>query len=103
MAGSVAAWEAALTAMEDELNEHEAAVRNGSTTMVPEWTPPEDLGPLPPQLADRALHLQGRVSVLTTFVKYQLQALDADIEHTHRQEGKGTANRAIALFLDASV
>lgn len=89
--------------MEDDLNAHEEAVRSGSSTVVPAWEPPTDLGPLPPHLRDRASHLAERIGVLSTFVKYQLAALDADREHLKRHEGKGTHNKAIALFLDASV
>lgn len=103
MASNRAAWDAALTQMENELNAHEAAVRNGDTNPVPEWAPPAGLGPMPPAVADRAHHLIERINLLTTFVKYQLQAIDADREHLERSEGKGTTNKAIALFLDASV
>ncbi|MBO3215636.1 hypothetical protein, partial [Dermatophilus congolensis] len=94
-----AAWEAALTQMEDELNAHEADVRNGSTIPVAPWEPPENLGDLPPELADRAHHLIERINLLSTFVKYQLQALDADREHARRQEHKSTLNHAVAVFL----
>ena len=97
-------WESFLTEMENDLDASEEAVRSGSTSPVPEWEPPSDLGPLPSALEDRAKSLAKRIGVLATFVKYQLSALDADMEHTQRQEQqKGTHNRAVALFLDASV
>lgn len=97
-------WEQALTAMEDELDEHEAQVRNGHATMVPAWEAPEDLGPLPPQLADRVTNLVRRIGLLSTFVQFQLVAAESDLQHlAHRAESKGTHNRAVALFLDASV
>lgn len=100
----MAGWEAFLTATENDLDASEEAVRSASTTVVPRWEPPSDLGPLPPHLEPRTRALVGRIGVLTTFVKYQLSAIDADLQHAHRQEQqKGTNNHAIALFLDASV
>lgn len=102
---TLAKWERALTTMEDELDAHEAQVRTGATTMVPAWEPPEDLGPLPPQVAERAMNLVRRIGLLSTFVQFQLVAAENDLKHLeHHAAGvKGTANRAVALFLDASV
>ncbi len=101
---SIATWEQALTAMEDELDTHEADVRTGRATLVPAWEPPADLGPLPPQLADRVMNLVRRIGLLSTFVQFQLVAAESDLKHlSHHTETKGTANRAVALFLDASV
>lgn len=100
---SAAAWESFLTELERDLDAGEEAVRNGSVSLVPEWEPPEDLGPLPPGLEERARSLVSRIGLLTTFVKYQLAALESDIEHARRVEVKGGHNRALALFLDASV
>lgn len=97
-------WEAALSQMEDELNAHEEAVRLGKVESVPAWEPPDDLGPLPLELAERVTHLVRRIGLLTTFVQFQLVAIDGDRRHaaTHHAQ-KGSANRAVALFLDASV
>lgn len=97
-------WEQALISMEDELDAHEEQVRNGSTTMVPAWEAPEDLGPLPPHLAQRATNLVRRIGLLSTFVQFQLVAAESDLKHLQqRTESRGTSNRAVALFLDASV
>lgn len=101
---SLAKWEQALTTMEDELDVHEAQVRSGNAALVPAWEPPPDLGDLPPQLAERVMNLVRRIGLLSTFVQFQLAAAENDLQHlTRRAEGKGTANRAVALFLDASV
>ncbi|GAB97486.1 hypothetical protein BJY21_001024 [Kineosphaera limosa] len=101
---SVAKWEQALMAMEDELDVHEAQVRTGEATMVPAWEAPGDLGPLPPQLAERVMSLVRRIGLLSTFVQFQLVAAESDLKHLeHRTESRGTGNRAVALFLDASV
>lgn len=101
---SLAAWEEFLSEMERDLDASEEAVRSGSSTLVPGWEPPPDLGSLPTQMEERVRGLIGRIGLLATFVKYQLSALDADMEHAQRQEQqKGTHNRAVALFLDASV
>lgn len=101
---SLAKWEQALTTMEDELDLHEAQVRTGNATMVPAWEPPEDLGDLPPQLAERVMNLVRRIGLLSTFVQFQLVSAENDLKHlAHRSETKGSSNRAIALFLDASV
>ena len=101
---SLAKWEQALSAMEDELDLHEAQVRTGHTTMVPAWEPPDDLGTLSPQLAERVMNLVRRIGLLSTFVQFQLVAAENDLKHlAHRAETKGSSNRAIALFLDASV
>lgn len=101
---SVVAWEDALGAMEDELDVHEEQVRHGTPSMVPAWEPPAELGPLPPELAERVSVLVRRIGLLSTFVQFQLVAAENDLKHlTHQAEGKGSANRAVALFLDASV
>lgn len=101
---SIGLWEQALTAIEDELDVHEAQVRNGTPTLVPAWEPPADLGALPPHLADRVMNLVRRIGLLSTFVQFQLVAAESDLKHLAQQaEGKGTTNRAVALFLDASV
>lgn len=101
---SVEKWAQALTVMEDELDLHEAQVRTGQATLVPAWQPPDDLGSLPPQLAERVMHLVRRIGLLSTFVQFQLVAAESDLKHlAQRAESKGTANRAVALFLDASV
>lgn len=103
---NVAAWEDALTQMEDELDRHEEQVRLGEVKTVPVWEPPTDLGPLPAQLADRVTHLTQRISLLTTFVQYQLTATESDLAHLQQQNAKGqksSGNKAIAMFLDASV
>lgn len=99
-------WNAALTKMEDELDRHEEQVRLDEVRIVPTWEPPADLPPLPNSCAKRARHLQSRISLLSTFVQFQLRATQSDLEHLHQQENKGqrgTHNKAIALFLDASV
>ena len=76
---SLAKWEQALAHMEDELDVHEAQVRTGQTTLVPAWQPPDDLGELPPQLAERVMNLVRRIGLLSTFVQFQLVA--AEYEH----------------------
>lgn len=100
----IVAWESLIAELEDQLDRHEEQVRSGEIVAVAAWETPAELGPLPVQFADRASHLARRTDLLATFVKYQLSALEADLEHVHRQEQqKGTPNRAVALFLDASV
>ncbi len=98
---STAAWEAALTAMEDELNAHEAAVRTGNLRVVPEFDPPQGLGALPTSLAERAATLQDRIGLLTTFVQYQLVAAESDLKHLERGSHAGTPG--VSLYLDSSV
>lgn len=101
---NITRWERALTQMEDELDVHEEQVREGQAVMVPGWEPPEDLGPLPPQLAERVMGLVRRIGLLSTFVQFQLVSAESDLKHLNsRVEGRGTSNRAVALFLDASV
>ena len=94
-------WAAALTAMEDELNEHEAAVRTGELRSVPDFVPPAALGPLPAEHAARAEHLTQRIALLSTFVQYQLVATEGDLKHLERGQHRGGS--PVALYLDASV
>lgn len=96
-------WDRALTVMEDELNEHEEAVRLGRVETVPAWEPPEELGPIPAEQAERVMHLVKRIGLLTTLVRFQLIAAEGDLKHLRQQAEKGSTNRAVALFLDASV
>lgn len=98
---SLAAWEQALTAMEDELDAHEAAVRTGNLTVVPEFNAPDGLGALPSSLAPRARQLSERIALLATFVQYQLVATEGDLKHLER--GHQPHSPAVALYLDASV
>lgn len=102
---TLSAWEHALTQMEDELDEHEAAVRTGDAVLVPAWQPPCELGPMPPQCAARVANLVKRIGLLSTFVQFQLVAAQKDLEHLQRKgtPEMGSTNRAVALFLDASV
>ncbi len=100
---SRARWEAALTTMEDDLDTNEESVRLGEPALVPAWAPPADLGPLPPQLADRVSHLVRRIGLLSTFVQFQLLATQGDLAHLATHPEKTSGNRAVALFLDASV
>ena len=100
---SLSAWNVFLDETEADLNASEEAVRSGSDSLVPEWLPPADLGTMPVELRERVSSLMGRIDLLSTFVKYQLAALEADIEHVHRKgQQKGTHSKATALFLDAS-
>lgn len=96
---SLAAWEQALTAMEDELDAHEAAVRTGNLTVVPEFNAPDGLGALPSSLAPRARQLSERIALLATFVQYQLVATDADLRFEKQPKHPG----AQALYLDRAV
>lgn len=98
---SLAAWEQALSDMEDELNAHEAAVRTGNLTVVPEFAAPESLGEIPPSLAPRARQLTERIALLATFVQYQLVATESDLKHLER--GHHPSSAAVPLYLDSSV
>lgn len=100
---SRAAWEAALTQMEDELDAHEEAVRLGDAGVVPAWEPPTDLGPLPPELGDRVTHLINRIELLSTFVQYAMRSAENDLAHLERQHGRSGTASAVALYLDSSV
>ena len=98
---SLRAWDDVLTALEDELDRHEEALRTGHLTdNVPEFAEPQDLGPFPPQFADRVTHLARRTSLLATFVQYQLAATDADLRFERREIRHAGAQ---ALYLDRSV
>jgi hypothetical protein len=94
-------WERLLTDMEDELNVHEAALRSGNLSVVPEFTPPEGLGELPSSLTGRVRQLTERIGTLATFVQYQLVATEGDLKHLER--GHQIRPSAVALYLDASV
>lgn len=102
--GTASAWEQALTHMEDELDDHEERVRLGEPTLVPAWEPPNDLGPLPPRLAERVSNLVRRIGLLSTFVQFQLTAAEDDLTHlVQHPAGPASGNKAIAMYLDASV
>ncbi|GAB79462.1 hypothetical protein SAMN05421595_0225 [Austwickia chelonae] len=94
---TIAAWEAALTRMEDELDAQEEALRTGQLTEVAAFEPPDSLGPLPAQLADRVNTLIQRTGLLATFVQYQLVATDADLRYERRETKHAGAQ---ALYLD---
>lgn len=97
---SLSAWEAALTAMEDELDRQEHALRTGHLTEVTEFAAPDGLGPMPAQLADRVANLVRRTSLLARFVQYQLVATDADLRFERRETKHAGAQ---ALYLDRAV
>lgn len=97
-------WERALTQIEDELDVHEEQLRLGEPAVVPMWDPPEGLGPLPAQLVGRITVLEKRIGLLSTFIQFQLQAAEGDLHHVQRRNAQaGSGNKALALFLDASV
>lgn len=97
---SLAAWESALTALEDELDAQELALRTGSLTQVGEFEPPEGLGPVPAQLTERVSTLIRRTTLLATFVQYQLVATDADLRFERREVKHAGAQ---ALYLNRSI
>ncbi|HYO84925.1 MAG TPA: hypothetical protein VES01_00480 [Dermatophilaceae bacterium] len=94
-------WDLAVVAMEEELNLHEEALRKGQLAIVPDFTAPDDLGPLPPQAAARVAQLIRRIGLLATFVQFQLVATESDLRHLER--GVGRPAGAVSLYLDASV
>lgn len=97
---SLLGWEAALTAMEDELDAQERAVRTGTVTAVPAFEPPAGLGPLPSVLVERVMQLIRRTGLLATFVQFQMIATDADLRFERREIKHAGAQ---ALYLDRAV
>lgn len=97
---TLAAWEAALTAMEDELDEQEKALRTGQVTDVAGFAAPQGIGPIPPQFVDRVASLVRRTALLATFVQYQLVATEADLRFERRETRHAGAQ---ALYLDRAV
>lgn len=97
---SLAAWEAALAAIEDDLDAQEESLRTGNVAEVSAFAAPEGIGPMPPQLADRVANLVRRTSLLATFVQYQLVATDADLRFERREVKHAGAQ---ALYLDRAV
>lgn len=95
-----ARWEAAIRDMEDELNLHEAALREGTVQVIPAFVPPEELGEVPPSLRNRAVQLSERVQLLATFVRYQLVAVDGDLRHLKDRDARPPG---VSLYLDNSV
>lgn len=95
-----AGWEAELTRLEVDLDTHEEALRLGNLTEVPGFEPSPDLGPIPPQLTERAAELLRRTTLLATFVQYQLAATDADLRFERRDVKHAGAQ---ALYLDRAV
>ena len=97
---SLLGWEAALTAMEDELDAQERAVRTGTVTAVPAFEPPAGLGPLPSVLVERVMQLIRRTGLLATFVQFQMIATYADLRFERREIKHAGAQ---ALYLDRAV
>lgn len=97
---STAAWDAALTRMEDDLDAQEEALRTGNVTDVAEFVAPEGLGPMPQQYAERVTSLIRRTALLVTFVQYELVATDADLRFERREVKHAGAQ---ALYLDRAV
>lgn len=97
---TLAAWEAALDRMEDELDAQEQALRAGAVRDVPAFVEPEGLGDVPPQVVDRVSNLVRRTALLATFVQYELVAADADLRFERRDARHAGAQ---ALYLDRSV
>ncbi len=93
-------WAELIESLEDELNRHEAALRTGELTPVPEFSPPADCGPMPEALRQRVTDLISRIQLLSTFVQFQLAATEGDLRHLQRTS---SPNSAVALFLDSSV
>ena len=97
---SQTAWEAALMAMENDLDAQEQSLRTGNVTEVREFVPPEGLGPMPAHLKERVDNLVRRTALLATFVQYQLVATDADLRFERREVRHAGAQ---ALYLDRAV
>ena len=100
-----ATWDAVLTSIENDLDAHEEAVRLGSIGAIPRWDPPEGLGPMPVDQVERAHALVQRIDLLSTFVQYQMTALDNDRKHVAMQVQRHSQglDQAVSLYLNASV
>lgn len=97
-------WEAALTQIEDALDEAEALVAPGflfDEVQVPRiglWVPPADLGPLPAALAARVTEILDRQSALAPRVEEAARAARAHLKAVGSMQ---TNDTSASVYVDA--
>lgn len=97
-------WEAALTQIEDALDEAEALVAPGflfDEVQVPRiglWVPPADLGPLPAALAARVTEILDRQRALAPRVEEAARAARAHLKAVGSMQTNGTS---ASVYVDA--
>lgn len=78
--GEGSAWPQVLDAYDARLGAVRAALAAGDPASVPPFTPPEDLGPLSPDLTDRATDLLARSRELETLVSQARETMRQRLE-----------------------
>ncbi len=97
-------WEAALTEIEDALDEAEALVAPGflfDEVQVPRiglWVPPADLGPLPAALAARVTEILDRQRALAPRVEEAARAARAHLKAVGSMQ---TNDTSASVYVDA--
>ncbi|WPF81760.1 hypothetical protein SANBI_003073 [Sanguibacter sp. 4.1] len=97
-------WEAALTQIEDALDEAEALVAPGflfDEVQVPRiglWVPPADLGPLPAALAARVTEILDRQRALAPRVEEAARAARAHLKAVGSMQ---TNDTSASVYVDA--
>ena len=93
---SIARWAQCLDRLEAHLAGQRSALQAANITAVEAFAPEPDLGPLPPELAARAISLQQEHEALERLV---LDALTRTQQALGRRDSHGTA--AAPTYLDS--
>jgi len=91
MTDSEAAWERALTAVEQQLAATEAGLRDGDEVPDVTWEVPDELGAMPPSVAPRARALLERTEHVQTEVRQRMTRLTSELGALQHRRGALTA------------
>ena len=88
-----ASWEDALTGLEAQLARFDSAIVGPDAEVLEPhaWSPPEGLGPLPPELRRRAEGLLDRLRGAAVSAGEELDALRSDGQDVDRRRRAGSA------------
>ncbi len=86
---SDAAWAGFLDSLESELHAVERASRGGRMRNVVDFVPPDDLGPLPRELAERARVVLADVNKVADDVRAEMHRTTVQLTELHAMNPRG--------------
>jgi hypothetical protein len=98
----VSDWAAALDAFERRIAEQRAALDGGDESGLAPFVPPERLGPLPPELAERARALLAEATDVEAELQGALAHIGEDLAVVRRLDA-AVGRPAGARFVDTSL
>jgi hypothetical protein len=98
----LAAWERELDRLEADVTAAERLLDEREVGEIEPWTPPEGLGPLPAELAERVFNLLDRMMPLHSELPAAQEQIRRQLGATRRVAEATTQVRRTSLYIDTS-